>query len=188
MLYKEYRNEIPLNTIQTWSSALLADAKWEHVGWTGNPREPYRHWASYPPKEGLLAQIWTFLDESLREDGIFVKPERIILNLYNHGDSSWLHKDSDNPEDYTVILFANNHWDVNWGGDFALVGDDREIIQSLAPTPGKFIAFRSNLLHAARPVSREAPYPRFGVAFQCKHDSNLQRLSQAKISPVYTPI
>lgn len=183
MLYKEYRDEVPLNTLQTWSRTLLEGADWKPIGWTGNPKEPYRHWASYPAKEGMLTQIWAFINDSLVDDGIFVSPSRIIMNLYNHGDSSWLHKDSDNPEDWTIILFLNEHWDLNWGGDFA-IAQGNELLQAFAPTPGKFIAFRSNLLHGARPVSREAPYPRFGLAFQCTHDKDIQGLSHPKVSPV----
>lgn len=187
MIYKEYRNEVPLNTVQTWSRALLEGAEWKPIGWTGNPKEPYRHWASYPAKDGILNQIWDFINESLQSDGIYVKPSRIIMNLYNHGDSSWLHKDSDNSEDWTVILFLNEHWDINWGGDFALAKDN-ELIQSFSPTPGKFICFRANILHGARPVSREAPYPRFGLAFQCVNDQDVQRLSPTKISAVHTAL
>lgn len=187
MRFKEYRNEIPFNTIKTWSSKLLEAAEWSRIGWTGNPGEPHRHWAAYPRHEGLLAQIWEFISESLQKDGIFVKPDRIILNLYDHGDSSWMHKDSDDKESWTVVLFLNEYWDINWGGDFALV-ENNEIIQSFAPTPGKFVAFRANILHGARPVSREAPIPRFGVAFQCSHDSNLQRLTSPSISNLPTTI
>ena len=185
--YKEYRNEVPYNTLRTWSSVLLEETDWKFTGWTGNIREPYRHWASYPEQTGLIKKIWDFINESLVDDGIFVKPERAILNLYNHGDSSWYHKDSDNPDDWTVILFLNDHWDINWGGDFSLA-QDNEIIQSFSPTPGKFIAFKSNILHAARPVSREAPYPRFGLAYQCKYDSDLSRLSQAKVPTIHTAL
>jgi hypothetical protein len=187
MIYKEYRDEIPLNTLNKWSDIIMENADWKHVGWTGNPREPLRHWAAYPELTGVLKQLWEFIDASIKEDGIFVKPSRTILNLYSHGDSSWMHKDSEVADDWTVIVFLNQHWDINWGGDFALV-QDNEIIQSFAPTPGKFIAFKSNLLHAARPVSREAPYPRFGVAFQCINDQNIQRLSQPTVSPICTTL
>lgn len=188
MLYKEYRDEIPQNTLKTWSSTLMEGAHWQHIGWTGNPKEPLRHWAAYPPMEGMVKQIWDFLNESLIEDGFSLRPDRVILNLYNHGDSSWLHKDSENENDWTVILFLNEYWALNWGGDFALA-DGKEIIQAFSPTPGKFICFRANTPHGARPVSREAPYPRFGIAFQCKvDDSNIQGLSQPKISPIRTAL
>lgn len=183
MLYKEYRNEIPTNTLQTWARSLLDGADWRFIGHTGDPGEPLRHWAAYPELKGVVKQLWDFISVSLVEDGFTLKPERVILNLYNHGDSSWMHKDSENPEDYTVIVFLNEHWNINWGGDFVLV-EDNEIIKSFAATPGKFVCFRANLLHGARPVSREAPYPRFGVAFQCKNDSNIQRLSKTKVSPI----
>lgn len=185
--YIEYRDEIPYNTIKTWSKSLMEEAVWQPIGWTGNPKEPLRHWASYPAFDGLVKQIWDFLNESFIANGIFIRPQRTILNLYNHGDSSWMHKDSESKDDWTVILFLNEHWDINWGGDFALVADN-EIIQAFAPTPGKFIVFKSNLLHGARPVSREAPYPRFGVAFQCINDQNIQRLSQVTVPPVRTTL
>lgn len=187
MLYKEYRNEIPLNTLKSFSRDLLDGAHWQHIGWTGNAREPYRHWASYPNMEGTVKKLWDFVNDSLILDGLSLKPQRTILNLFDHGDSSWIHHDSEDPKDYTVVVFLNEHWDINWGGDFVLISGN-EIIQAFAPTPGKFVVFQSNILHGARPVSREAPYPRFGVAFQCKNDSDIQRLSQITLSPVRTPL
>jgi hypothetical protein len=185
--YKEYRDEIPYNTLITWSRALMRNARWKPIGWTGNAAEPYRHWASYPELEGVTNSLWEFINHSIQEDGVTIKPDRVILNLYNHGDSSWLHRDSEDPNDWTVIVFMNEHWNINWGGDFALARDN-ELLASFAPTPGKFVLFKSNILHGARPVSREAPYPRFGVAFQCKYDQNVQGLSHLKIPSVRTTL
>jgi hypothetical protein len=183
MNYKEYRDEIPLNTIIQWSRTLLEGADWKPIGQAGHPGEPYRHWASYPPMQGIVKQLWDFINESLKEDGFTLTPERTIMNLYNHGDSSWIHVDSEKPDDYTVIVFLNENWSRNWGGDFCLFSGN-EILHSFAATPGKFVVFKSNIEHGARPVSREAPFSRFGVAFQCKNDSNISRLSQAKITGI----
>lgn len=180
MIYKEYRDEIPLNTLIKWSDIIMENADWKHVGWTGNPREPLRHWAAYPELTGVLKQLWDFIDDSIKEDGLHLIPKRIVLNLYNHGDSSWLHKDSDSNTDYTVIVFMNQRWDILWGGDFVLV-ENNELIQSFAATPGKFVVFKSNILHAARPVSREAPYPRFGLAFQCELDKYEENKNPSRI-------
>lgn len=169
-LYKEYIGEIPLNTIKTWHDELMVSARWQHVGWSGPAKEPYRHWAFYPDFEGLLVNIWDCMNFSFKEDGLNIKPDRVIMNLYNHGDSSWLHTDTDEPS-WTAMIYLNYHWDINWGGDTVLIKDN-EILKAFAATPGKFVIFRGNLLHGARPVSREAPYPRFGIAFQCVN--NLQ--------------
>lgn len=189
MRFKEYRNTISLNTLHEWYPTLMKGADWRFTGWTGNPSEPYRHWAAYPEgTTGLYKQIWDHVRERiLQEDGIELRLERMILNSYNHGDSSWLHQDGTAEDDWTVVLFLNPHWDIKWGGDFVLV-ENNEIIHATAATPGKFILFKGSIEHAARPVSREAPYPRFGMAFQCKGGSNgLQESSFIKISGVSTP-
>lgn len=168
----EYKNEIPLNTLKVWREAILATAKFEHSGWTGAPKEPYRHWCYTPEYDGLYKNIFECLNESFKEDGFSLKPERLLLNVYNHGDSSWLHTDNEDNNCWTVLLFLNEYWDLNWGGDFALVKDN-EIYKAFAPTPGKFILFKGNILHGARPVSREAEFPRMALAIQCINDSKI---------------
>jgi len=177
-VWYEYSGEIPLNTIKNWNKHLLENSPWQYIGWTGLTKEPYRHWAAYPPLEGELKNIWDCINDSFILEGFNLKPERIIMNLYSHGDSSWLHRDGDK-ECWTAILFLNDFWDINWGGDFVIV-DNNEILKAFSATPGKFILFRGDYLHAARPVSREAPYPRFSIAFQC--DNNLQDIKQGKVS------
>jgi len=168
----EYNNEIPLNTLKAWRDEVLATAQFQHVGWTGAPKEPYRHWAAYPEVDNLYKQIFFCLDESFKEDGFNLTIDRIIVNSYNHGDSSWLHTDSEKESAWTVLLFINDYWDLNWGGDFILVKDN-QIYKSFACTPAKFVLFKSNILHAARPVSREAQFPRMAIAFQCTNISKI---------------
>ena len=182
MRHKEYTNEIPLNTLKTWSRTLQDNLPWQHMGWSGETKEPFRHWACYPPLEGVVEKIWETLNYSLLEDGFNLTVDRVVANMFNHGDSSWLHKDCEKNNAWTVILYLNDRWDMNWHGGTALVEND-EVIHYSHPTPGKFIIFKSNILHGATPVSREAAYPRFGLAFQA-HDSNISRLSQIEVSPV----
>lgn len=179
--YREYIGEVPLNTVKAWGSALQKNLPWDFVGWTGEVKEPYRHWAAYPDMDGVVAQIWDALNFSFKADGFNLKPERVIANLFNHGDSSWLHRDCDSNTAWTAILYLNEFWDLNWAGHTVLV-ENNEVIKAFAPTPGKFILFKSNMLHGATPVSREAPYPRLGLTFQCEtDDSNLQRLSKIEV-------
>lgn len=172
--FREYRKEFPINTIRTWSRQLEEQIEWSYTGWTGEAKEPLRHWSHVCDFEsiGLLGEIWSSIDHGLREDGFNLRPQRILANLFAHGDSSWIHTDSKNSADWTAILYLNDYWDINWGGDTVLI-EDNEILHACAPTPGKVFLFRSDILHGARPVSREAPYPRFGLTYQCV--SNAQR-------------
>lgn len=172
MDWYEYNNEIPLNTLKAWREVILDTAKFDHTGWTGAPKEPYRHWCYAPEFEGVYKKIFECINESFIEDGFKLKPERLLLNVYNHGDSSWLHIDNEAESSWTAILFLNEYWDINWGGDFVIVKDN-EIHKAFAPTPGKFVLFRGNLLHGARPVSREAQFPRMALAIQCINNSKI---------------
>lgn len=172
MDFYEYSNELPLNTLKSWRDKILATAAFQPIGWTGIPKEPYRHWAAYPEFDGLYLEIFNCLNESFKDDGFKLKPERAIVNMYNHGDSSWLHRDKETSDAWTILLFMNEYWDINWGGDFALVKDN-EIYKCVAPNPGKFVLFQANILHAARPVSREAEFARMGLAIQCTNLSKI---------------
>lgn len=183
--YREYMNEIPMNTIRTWGSVLQKNLPWSYMGWSGEPKEPYRHWACYPELSGEVKKIWEAINVSFKEDGFNLVPNHIIANLFNHGDSSWLHKDNDSDTSWTVILYLNDFWDLNWGGETILV-EDNEILKAFSPTPGKFILFKSNMVHGPRPVSREAPYPRFGLTFQCNDDNNIQRILSTEVSTFST--
>lgn len=163
----EYKNEIPLNTLKTWRDSILESAKFQQVGWTGNNKEPYRHWAAYPNmSDTIYKEIFDCMNISAKEDGFNLHPCRAIVNMYNHGDSSWLHSDSSTEDAWTLLLFMNEYWDINWGGDFIL-SENNEILKAVAPTPGKFILFKANILHAGRPVSREAQFSRMALAIQC---------------------
>lgn len=162
----EYPAEIPLQTLKSWREEILSTAKFSHTGWSGAPKEPFRHWCYFPPGEGIYMDIFNCLNESFKEEGLNLVPSRFIVNLYNHGDSSWLHTDSTLDTNWTCVLFMNEYWDLNWGGELVLIKDN-EIYKAWTPTPGKFVLFKGNILHGPRPVSREADFPRIGLAIQC---------------------
>lgn len=175
MDYYEYIGEIPYNTHVSWSRKIMEFGHWQPGGWSGNPKEPYRHWTAYwkwEDEDSVIKDIWECINFSFTQDGFNLQPARVIGNLYAHGDSSWLHIDSPRENDWTAIIYLNETWDLNYGGETVIVKDN-EIEKAFAPTPGKFILFKSNLLHGPRPVSREAPFPRFGLTFQCTNDINL---------------
>lgn len=168
MEWFEYDNEIPLNTLKMWRDSILSTAQFEHTGWTGENREPYRHWAFYPKFEGIYKTIFECLNESFILDGFNFSPERILLNMYGFGDSSWIHRDSDEHGGWTAVLFLSEFWNPNWHGQLVLLDDSQNnVIKSFMPVPGRFVLFKNSILHAAAPVSREAQFPRMALAIQC---------------------
>lgn len=151
-----------------WNSTILSNndnENWQHSGWSGDFGEPYRHWCKFPEFKGIYKEIWNFIEPDLDIRDLVVG--RTIVNAYNHGDSSWTHKDSTLPDNWTVIVYLNDIWDINWGGETSLFGIGGDIILSVLPTPGRVILFDGRILHGPRPVSREAPFPRLGLTFQC---------------------
>ena len=142
----------------------LENEHWLFEGKAGVEGEPYTHWAKYPVFKGVYKEIWDFLSPDIP---INIEPERVIVNAFSHGDSSWLHKDSEVEGQYTVVLYITPEWNWNWGGETIFIQDGGEIILSVFPTPGRVVLFDGRILHGPRPVSREAPFPRVGVTFQC---------------------
>ena len=166
--YFDYGVLLPLNSVKHFSNHIMESSDgehWKHSGWSGDFGEPYRHWCKFPEFNGVYQEIWDFIEPDFDIRGL--RPERVIVNAYNHGDSSWLHKDSERPDHWTVIVYLNDSWNMNWGGETILTGDGGDIIHSAFPFPGRVILFDGRILHGPRPVSREAPFPRLGVAFQC---------------------
>lgn len=163
-----YKKAVPLSTLKSWREEILSTAKWEHTGWSGDPKEPFRHWAYYPPViEGTYLHIWDgFLSKTFLDHNLVLEPTRCILNSYNHGDSSWLHTDCDSSKSWTAIIYLNEYWDLNWGGETVIVRDGA-VSECFSPLPGALCMFKSNLLHGPRPVSREAEFPRIGLTYQC---------------------
>lgn len=166
MFFREYRHKIPINTVKVWQDKIISSTQWMPVGWSGAPKQPFRHWCSYPDFQGIYKQIWQSLSYDLNQLSLGLQVERTIVNMYNHGDSSWIHRDSQHSNRYTIILYCNSSWDINWAGQTVLVRN-QQVIHSISPTPGKFIIFKSNQQHGPRPVSRQAAFPRLGVTFQC---------------------
>lgn len=187
MEYKEYLGEIPHNTLVTWYSDISRNIPFTLMGWTGIPKEPFRHWAAYPKLEDyqVLQDIWKHVNEIFIDEGLNLTPERVIINQFNHGDSSWVHKDCEQDNAWTVVIYMTPYWDLNWGGDTIIIKDN-EIVKCAAATPGKIFLFKSNLIHGARPVSREAPIPRTGLVFQCVN--NIQKFENSKISSISSKI
>lgn len=173
---------IPMNTCTDWYNLIWNETPWKFKGQTSYTLEPFRHWCYSVPTdifdrdesnpltklEDTIVRVWssirTFVDDAVCD----LMPNKVLINAYNFGDSSWIHTDSDD-EAYTCIIYLNPFWDINWGGETIFVNDFKDhIYEAVYPKAGRFVLFDGRIWHGARPLSREAPVPRLGVTFQCR--------------------
>jgi Rps23 Pro-64 3,4-dihydroxylase Tpa1-like proline 4-hydroxylase len=151
--------------VKDYYNNLLKDVSWNFEGSSGMPDEVFKHWCSNEQADNpIVKEIWSKVQTQLGD--LKLTPHRTMLNLYNHGDTSYAHVDS---HKWTVIVYLNPVWKLDWGGYtiFTNRGMDK-IIYAAYPMPGSFVLFNGNIIHKPTAVERNAPFPRMGLTFQCE--------------------
>ena len=131
--------------VQTWGKPLLF------------PNEDINHISSW---NGIWNIIRPQIIDKIGKD-IAPAPEIAYINLFQHGDNSFIHTDR---EDWTVICYLNEHWNYNWGGETFFYKDD-EVIHCQLPKGGSLVIFEGKIEHRAGLVSSNAPFPRMGLTY-----------------------
>jgi hypothetical protein len=67
-----------------------------------------------------------------------------------------------------MVWYPVPEWDIDWGGDLVVVGDDGEIESAVAVKPNRAVVFDGTKRHVARPTSRYCNALRVAVAFGCE--------------------
>lgn len=174
---------------------LLKQVKREYVdaglryGWKSNQRKEYDHghWnrlilpdnraigydhneLQYLEENPLIAELWSNIQETLG-DRVLV---RAYVNGYTYGTDAYFHKDDtwlveEFGEDIvseTVLIYLNDEWDRDWGGETSFVDDDDNILASVFPKKNRCVVFDSNLWHRAGSLSRYCPVLRSIIVFK----------------------
>lgn len=139
--------------------------------------DPHGHWSWKPVHDdrknladltGLiddfreLAAGWRFLLHHKLTDwsglsgegsGKTYKLIRCYANGYTYGTDGYFHTDSDQEGDLTVILYICDEWQMDWAGE--TVVSDGKTYWAYLPSPNRVLIIPSNMLHAARSVSRK---------------------------------
>lgn len=66
----------------------------------------------------------------------------------------------------TVLIYLNETWDIDWGGETTFFDDKGEVIASVMPKFGRIICFDGTIQHGARPLSRCCPVKRDVLVFK----------------------
>jgi hypothetical protein len=90
--------------------------------------------------------------------------ERIYFNGHTACSQGYPHKDSEEEDGRTFLVYCNKVWDLAFGGNTNLLLDDK--VESYFPYPRSAIYFKGNILHCATPVSKNFLGIRVTLAFK----------------------
>lgn len=93
---------------------------------------------------------------------------RCYLNGYTYGTDGYFHTDSARADERTAILYMNDKWDADWGGETVFLDARGEIVRAVLPKKNRAVIFPAQMRHAARGVSRKCPILRETLVFKAR--------------------
>ena len=151
--------------------------------WTRNFTPTGRHNladVSYVLEEttGLYALhlVWKLLRDAHLRDSVLI---RCWLNAYTCGSHGYFSADSRGGDGYTALLYVNDIWEPDWGGETALLDGRNEAVKSVFPKGNRVAIFPAKLRHAGRSLSRECTVLRQALIFDTRkrRSDNFEKLS-----------
>jgi SM-20-related protein len=160
---------------------MLDKAAWSY-GWPSNKDMPYGHWnvdITKTPKynsvdvsdrlPNVVMDIWKIVNNAFFQDKAVLT--RCYANRHTFGTEGYIHTDTDRVEDQTCVVYMDEKWDVNWGGETSFYSDDlSEIVKSVIPKYGRVAVFPGNIPHCARSIARICPKVRTTLMFKVSID------------------
>ena len=81
---------------------------------------------------------------------------RCYANKHTFGTEGYVHTDSERKEDQTVVVYLNEEWNYEWGGE-TMFYEKGEAIRAVVPKMGRVASFPGNIPHCAKALSRLCP-------------------------------
>lgn len=147
-------------------------------GWGSSEKVDFRHWhhhisgsgisSSVDARDGLPQQfkrLWAQLN--ITAFGDTAKLLIAYSNRHTYGVDGYAHTDSEDDKSVTIIVYLNEKWDIDWGGETVFFTFERDdIVRSVLPIFGRYAIFPGNIPHAARTPSRACPDVRTTLVFK----------------------
>lgn len=96
--------------------------------------------------------LYSIISQALLRVGIVDKDCRlhqIMANCNRFGDYAFAHIDMHSPSYYSVLVYANRCWQMEWGGETYFCNENKEVEECVIPKPGRIAIFPSNVWHIA---------------------------------------
>lgn len=120
----------------------------------------------------LISRLWNELKESPICYGHSLI--RAYANAHTYGIEGFPHKDAEDRNNFTTMIYCNTEWKKEWGGETVFWAADGTTRRAVTPTPFKIIQFRGDMLHASRPVTRDCKALRVTLMFKTKRIVEIQ--------------
>lgn len=155
----------------------LIKVKGYTYGWPSGTNDPFSHWnltfAGKDPKSRLdveqflpdpVLALWQKIKQSYLQNFTVI---RAYSNAYTYGTEGYIHTDSTNENDLTVLVYLNTTWDRNWAGETVFFNGD-DIVRAVLPKLGRMIIFPATMDHVARSVARSCAVDRQILTFKVR--------------------
>jgi Rps23 Pro-64 3,4-dihydroxylase Tpa1-like proline 4-hydroxylase len=94
--------------------------------------------------------------------------ERVYVNAYTSSDSPRPHQDTNDNSGLTILYYANDDWNWEYGGETVFFNDAMDVVKAVLPRPGRVVIFNSILYHCARSQNNLGPKFRYTIAFKLR--------------------
>lgn len=177
----QIKDKVVSDEVLLAAQMYIDQAQWSY-GWPSNKDMPYGHWNvdfTKTPKHNPtdvsdrlpepISAVWEVVKE------VFFKGQaklvRAYANRHTYGTEGYIHTDTNREEDHTCVIYMDNDWDVNWGGETVFYNLGlTEIVQSVIPHTNRAVVFPGNIPHCAKGVSRICPKVRTTLMFKVTID------------------
>ena len=164
-----------------WRYGDVADAKYStNPFWGATVMSEERHGTDDPhtidETPEIFQQLWQRLQQGLQPFRFTLRD--IFINGQTYGMENAIHTDCPHDEEgwYTVLIYVNPKWHVDWGGETVFYNKARtDPMYAVLPKPGRILFFDARHHHWGRAPTRNTQDLRVTVAF-C--------LTRAEDSPV----
>jgi len=180
---------VQLNSIEIYNKLIWATyvKRGLSFGWKSNQGKDYDygHWNNlilphsdhfifdhgvlpFIERHPNVKEIWNELQK-------YIGPKCLIrayVNAYTFGTDAYFHRDDSRMSDgkrvvtKTAIVYLNDVWKSDWGGETTILDNSGEIEYSVFPKKNRVLFFNANLSHSARPLSRNCPILRAVLVFK----------------------
>ncbi len=123
--------------------------------------------------EEIVRKAWAHLEPRLKPFTFDIRD--IWLNGQTYGLENAIHTDRPSEEEgwYTVLIYINPEWHVDWGGETMFYNQARtDVVYAVVPKPGRLVFFDARHHHWARPPTRNTQDLRITLAFHLTRRSD----------------